>query len=136
MTALTNGRPIEERAGILFTDPVAAAKKIYAGALVCLDASGNATPGAVSATLKARGVARETVDNSAGGAGAATVTTAKGIFPFANSADTDEITRADIGGTAYIVDDQTVAKTHATNARSAAGKIMDIDEYGVWVKID
>ena len=102
---------------------------------MCLNASGNAVPGSVSTTLKARGVAQEQVDNSSGAAGDKRVETRRGVFPFANSASTDEITRADIGNSAYIVDDQTVAKTHATNTRSVAGVIRDVDSDGVWIEI-
>jgi hypothetical protein len=57
----------------------------------------------------------------------------KGIFHFANSADTDEITTADIGSNCYIVDDQTVAKTDGTGTRSIAGEVFDVDAQGVWV---
>lgn len=135
MAALTKDRNTVRRDGVQYSDPVAASTRIYAGALVCLNASGNAVPGSVSTTLKARGVAQEQVDNSSGAAGDKRVETRRGVFPFANSASTDEITRADIGNSAYIVDDQTVAKTHATNTRSVAGVIRDVDSDGVWVEI-
>ena len=118
MTALTKDRNTVRRDGVQFSDPVAAATRIFAGSLVCLNASGYAVPGATSTTLKARGVAQEQVDNSAGAAGDLRIETRRGVFPFANSTSTDEITRADIGATAYIVDDQTVAKTSATNNSS------------------
>ena len=135
MTALTKDRNTVRRDGVQFSDPVAAATRIFAGSLVCLNASGYAVPGATSTTLKARGVAQEQVDNSAGAAGDLRIETRRGVFPFANSTSTDEITRADIGATAYIVDDQTVAKTSATNTRSVAGVIRDVDSHGVWVEI-
>lgn len=135
MAALTKDRNTKRRDGVQFSDPVAASTRIYAGSIVCLNAAGNAVPGSTSATLKARGVAQEQVDNSSGSAGDKRVETRRGVFPFANSASADEITRADIGAIAYIVDDQTVAKTHATNTRSAAGTIRDVDGDGVWVEI-
>jgi hypothetical protein len=34
------------------------------------------------------------------------------------------------------VDDQTVAKTDGTGARSVAGKVFDVDSGGVWVRFD
>ena len=37
---------------------------------------------------------------------------------FANSAAADAITLADVGADCYMVDDQTVAKTHGGNTRS------------------
>ncbi|WP_275629813.1 hypothetical protein [Pseudomonas sp. 273] len=133
--ALTTDRNTPRRDGVQFNDPVAAGVKIYAGSLACLDASGNAVPGSTSTTLKARGVAQEQVDNTGGAAGAQRIETRRGIFQFANSASTDQITRADIGAQCYIVDDQTVAKTSATNTRSVAGVVRDVDDGGVWVEI-
>ena len=135
MAALTKDRNTKRRDAKVFSDPVAGTTKIYAGALVCINASGYAVPGSTSTALKARGVAQEQVDNSTGAAGDKRVETNRGCFPFANSASADEITRADIGATAYIVDDQTVAKTNGTNTRSAAGVIRDVDSDGVWVEI-
>lgn len=133
--ALTKDRNTKRRDGKQYNDPVAAATKIYAGSLVCLNAAGNAVPGSVATTLIARGVAVEQVDNSAGAAGDLRVTTERGVFPFANSASSDAITRAEIGDSCYIVDDQTVAKTSGTNTRSVAGVIRDLDDDGVWVEI-
>jgi hypothetical protein len=75
------------------------------------------------------------VDNTGGADGAATVTVRRGIFPFANSANADAISRANIGATVYVVDDQTVALTNGTNTRSAAGRVYDVDADGVWVEI-
>ena len=37
--------------------------------------------------------------------------------------------------TAYIVDNQTVAKTDNSAARKKAGKIIDVDANGVWVLV-
>lgn len=114
---------------------VAATTTIHGGALVALNASGEATPGAVSTTLTSVGVAEEKVDNSAGAAGDKTVKVKRGVFRFANSAGADEITAADIGQSCYIVDDETVAKTDGTATRSVAGKVYDVDTQGVWVEI-
>jgi hypothetical protein len=133
--ALTKDRMIKQRSGRDFSDPVAAATKLFTGALVCLNAAGNAVPGAVATTLIARGVCKEQVDNTAGIAGDLRVETMKGVFPFKNSASTDEITRAEIGDLCYIIDDQTVAKTSGSSARSLAGRIVDLDADGVWVDI-
>lgn len=135
MAALTVDRDTPRRAGIEFRDPVAASKTLYAGALVVLDASGNAAPGSTATGLTARGCAQETVDNSGGSAGDVSVPVRAGVFRFANSASTDEIKRTEIGDTCYIVDDQTVAKTDATSTRSEAGTVVDVDTDGVWVRI-
>lgn len=135
MAALTEPRTTAKRDAKSFGRAVAGTKKIFEGSLVCLNATGYATPGATATTLKADGLALQTVDNTGGADGDKTVLVEKGTFRFANSAAGDAITRADIGATAYIVDDQTVAKTNGTNTRSAAGTIMDVEAQGVWVKI-
>lgn len=132
---LTKDRNTLRRDGVQFNDPVAASTRIFAGSLVCLNAAGNAVPGSLSATLKVRGVAQEHVDNRDGAAGALRIHIRRGVFQFANSASTDEITRADIDSECFIVDDQTVAKTSATDTRSVAGTILDVDAGGVWVEI-
>jgi hypothetical protein len=132
MTALTKDRNTPRREGDIFEHPVAAATKIFAGSIVALDASRNAAPGSTATGLVAAGRAEEMVDNSAGAAGDKTVKVRKGTFKFANDGS---IARADIGGTAYIVDDQTVADNDGTGTRSAAGTIVDVDSDGVWFQI-
>ncbi len=86
--ALTKDRNTPRRDGMQFNDPVAANAKIFAGSLVCLDASGNAVPGALSTTIAARGIAQEQVDNTGGAAGAKRIETRRGVFQLANSAST------------------------------------------------
>jgi len=134
--ALTADRNTPRRDGSIVTLPVAAAKLIYSGALVARDASGNATPGATATTLIGVGRAEARADNSAGSAGDISVDVRKGVFRFANSASADQLTRADIGASCYIVDDQTVAKTNGSSTRSVAGTVFDVDPDGVWVKFN
>jgi hypothetical protein len=55
------------------------------------------------------------------------------VFRWENSANADLITQAEVGTDCYIVDDQTVAKTSATNTRSKAGRVVSVDDAGVWV---
>mgnify|MGYP004455256631 CR=1 FL=1 len=132
--ALAKNRNTPARDGNTLSIGVAAGVHIFAGALVALTAAGTATPGAVATTLKGAGRAIGEVDNSDGGAGDASVEIEKGVFRFANSAAADLITAADIGNSAYIVDDETVAKTNGGATRSIAGTIFDVDAAGVWVK--
>lgn len=107
---------------------VAAAKKIWAGALVCVDASGYFTPGATGLGLRAVGISEETVDNSSGSAGDVTAKKVRrGPFAFVNSAGTDALSNADIGRICYIVDDQTVARTDGAGTRSAAGRLVGFE---------
>lgn len=128
--ALTADRNTPRRTGDLFSLPAAAAKKFYAGAIAARDAAGNATPGATAADILGVGRVAETVDNTNGAAGAVQVPIEKGIFRFKNSAG-DPITRADIGNSCYIEDDETVSKTDVN--QSVAGLIFDVDAEGVWV---
>lgn len=127
-------RNTQMKDGELIPVPVAAAKKIYAGALVAADAAGFATPGAVATTLTYLGRAEEMADNTAGANGAITVLVRrKKAFKFKNAA-ADLIVQADLGKVCYIVDDETVAKTNGAATRSAAGKVIGIDADGVWVE--
>lgn len=134
MTALTAERDTQRRSGEKSAAPVAASTKILGGSIVCMNAAGYATKGATATTLKSLGMAEATVDNSAGAAGDQTVPYRRdGWFRFANSASADAITLADVNANAYIVDDQTVAKTDGTSTRSVAGVIRDVDARGVWI---
>lgn len=133
MAALTQDRNTLRRDGAQMEPPVAAATRIFGGAIVCINSSGYAVPGATSTTLKAVGVAEQRADNSAGAAGDIRVRVRKGPHRFGNSASADAIGLADVGSPCYVVDDQTVAKTHASNTRSVAGVVFDVDADGVWV---
>lgn len=134
MTALAADRNTQFKDAEIVPVPVAAAKKIYAGSLVAANATGFATPGATATTLTYLGRAQETVDNSAGAAGAKTVLVRrKKAFLFANLA-ADPVTQASFGKVAYIVDDQTVAATDGGGTRSAAGKVVGVEAGGVWIE--
>ncbi|MDQ2084650.1 hypothetical protein RA307_31100 [Xanthobacteraceae bacterium Astr-EGSB] len=135
MAALVAGRNTQARSGSTRELPVKANAKIYAGAMVAVDAAGYAVPAATSTTLKVVGRADALADNAGGVDGAIKVKVSCGIFRFANSSAGDLIALADVNGTCYAVDDQTVAKTNGTNTRSAAGIIFDVDAQGVWVRI-
>lgn len=139
MTALANAR-VPDRYGVgipkLHSLPVATGQKILEGALVCMNATGFAVNGTVSTTLVAIGVARGTVDNTAGADGAATVEVESGCFDFANSASADAIGEADKFKDCFIVDNATVAKTNGTTTRSRAGQIERIEGGRVYVNIN
>lgn len=114
--------------------PVAASTTIHAGALLALDANGYATNAATSTTQKALGLAEESVANT-GANGAKNVRVRFGTFKFVNSSAGDAIVQADCGSLAYIVDNQTVAKTNGSSTRSIAGRVMRVDSDGVWVRV-
>lgn len=132
MAATTEDRNTAQRLGDEFNHPVAASTTIFMGSLIVLDASGDAEPATTATGKVCIGRAEEAVDNSAGAAGDKTVQVRKGAFHFGNDGSID---RANIGDTAYLVDDQTLADTDGTGTRSAAGTIVDVDADGVWVQI-
>jgi hypothetical protein len=132
MPALSAARLIEEKEGIHSTAPVKGSTTIFQGALVVM-AAGLAVPGSTATGLTVLGVAVETVVND-GDDGDASITTKRGTFRFHNLG-ADAVTAAEIGQDCFIVDDQTVAKTSATDTRSVAGKVIDVDANGVWVSV-
>ena len=134
MAALTAARNTPERAGDVVGYPVKASVKAIQGGIAVLNA-GYAAPGTTALNLVAIGRFEETVDNTAGSNGDVSVQVKRGTFKFGNSSAGDLIAQADVGADCYIVDDQTVAKTSATNTRSVAGKIIAVDADGVWVKL-
>lgn len=136
MAALTADRNTPRFEGDTRRGDVAASTLIYAGALVMRDASGNLVEGQAATGLVGAGRAEAQVDNSAGLAAALTCDFRTGVFRWGNSASSDAITKADVGAVCYAVDDQTVAKTNGSGARSPAGIIAGVDSNGVWVLMD
>jgi len=129
--ALSADRNTNKREGSEYSYPVAALKLIYQGALVVLDSAGNAEPGTTATGKVAVGRANARADNSSGLAAAINVSVEAGVFYWANSSG-DAVTKANIGDTVYIEDDQTVCAT--ATGKSAAGVMVDIDANGVYVE--
>jgi hypothetical protein len=129
MTALTADRSTPMRDGVTYSYPVAAATEIFQGSLVVLDASGNAEPATDAASKVCVGRAEEYVNNT-GAAAAVNIEVRAGTFRWVNSG-TNTLTKANIGDSCYIVDDQTVDSL--ATASSPAGIMVDIDDLGVWV---
>ena len=127
MAALTKNKPPRSREGTGFNDPVAANTRIFEGALVALDASGNAV-NATASTTNIRGVAMAEADNTGGAAGAVRVETRKGVFLFGNNG----LTRANIGSTVRVTDNDTVGGA----GTAVAGTLVDLDGAGAWVRIE
>jgi len=129
MTALTADRNAPSRAGIAYSMPSLASVKTFVGALVCVDANGWAKPGVTATGLTSVGRCTKLADNSSGANGAINIEFESGTFLWANGS---ALTKANIGDTVYIDDDQTVHGTAA--GRSVAGVMVDIDANGVWVE--
>lgn len=132
--ALTSDRNTPMQDGELIPVPVAASAVIHAGALVVVNASGYAAPGSTATTLTYLGRAEVAVDNTGGANGAKSVLVRRNkAFCWRNSG-VDPVTQAGMGRPCYIVDDDTVAGTHGTNTRSAAGVVIGLDASNVWVQ--
>jgi len=117
----------------LIAVPMAANVKLFGGALAAANATGFATPGAVSPALTYLGRVEAFADNTGGADGAKTVMIRRGkAFQFGNAA-ADAVTQAELGKPCYIYDDGQVAKTSAGGTRSVAGIVLGVDAYGVWV---
>ncbi len=108
---------------------------IRGGWIVCIGATGYATPGVTATGLIAWGIASEEVDNSGGSAGdlKITVETSRGKkdFFFLNDTGTP-LTQADVGNDCYILDNQTA--TGDSTGRSVLGTLMEVTSSGVWVR--
>jgi hypothetical protein len=134
MAALTQDRNTTYREGVEMEYPVAGGTKIYAGSLVCRNATGYAVPGADLAGVKFLGVALEQADNITGADGARPVRVRrKGAFEMAASG----LDRVNLEDPAYVVDDQTVGLSGQTSHQVACGRIAGfVSATSVFVDLD
>lgn len=102
----------------------------FKGGLIVLNAAGFAEPATTAAAKVAIGRCQKTSIN-AGSAGDTNVEVEEGIFKWGNSGG-DLVVAADRGLSVYMTDDQTV--NHTATGKSIAGKCVQIDTDGVWVK--
>ena len=110
-----------------FSNPVAANTNIRGGALVALDAAGNAIPAAPAAPVM-RGIAMAAADNTGGAAGDADVLTSRGVWIVKNDGS---INRTHINKAVFVVDDETVGAAGTL----VAGKCLNVHDGGVAVEI-
>jgi hypothetical protein len=127
MTALTQGRAVQSIPGILFSYPVLADAVIHQGGIVVLTSAGYAKAGVTGLNLTTVGIARESVDNTGGANGAVQVEVEEMIAGCLSAGGGDLIAADDLGKLCYLVDDQTVGLTSATDTRSLAGWIRKIE---------
>lgn len=123
------------RDGQLFAVPVAAATELFGGHIVAANAAGFALPGSATAANVTLGISDGWVDNSGGLAGDASVLVRRGKAWFLANSTADPVTQSQVGRDCYVVDSQTVAKTSNANARPVAGKVLGLENDGVWVLI-
>ena len=139
MTAQTAAAARQRRSGDQISVPIKAASQVYQGGLAMLVAGAAiaaraATSAAELATMKVVGVySADALGGAVDGDVRAPVDRFD-VYRFANSAAGDQITAADIGNQAFVVDDRTVAKTIGNGRRPIAGEIVDVDSGGVWIR--
>lgn len=130
MAQLIKDRSTERRAGTDFSWPVAGGARIYAGAVICLNAGGFAVPATAAAGLKFPTLAVTGADNRSGSDGDIRVEAVRETAGLDAAAD---VTRAHIGRTVYLADDHTV--TADSSGKSAAGTLADIQDGLAWVDL-
>lgn len=121
---------IAKRYGAKRAYPMAAATSLHVNTVAVLAAGLAIGLADAAGTEKCAGVVTFATNNP-GVAGAVRVEVEAGEHKFATS----DIVAADVGTSAYFVDDHTVSKSHDTNSRPIAGKIIQVDDDGVWVEL-
>lgn len=130
---LAADKKVDRRVGVLMSLLVAAATKIYAGALVALNSSGYAIPATDAVGNTFAGVARSRVDNSAGSAGDLAVEVYQAEEWLLDITDT--ITAADVGRPVYVYDDNSVGLYSTYGVY--VGVITEYDSANkAWVRLD
>lgn len=126
---------------------IAAAAKIWSGAIVCLATtganSGFLVQGQSATGLVCLGVAERTYDNTYSGntAGGITMVPRQGVYLMNVGTGVDAIAATAVGQDCFIIDDNTVGLTNGGGARSRAGVVVAVDSgtppfsqpTGVWV---
>lgn len=130
--SLTSDRNTPRRGGEGRLDPVAAGSRIFGGAIVLLDAAGNAVADAVGASLKAVGRARAIADNRSGLAADKYVESESGVFGYDAHAS---INRSHIGKAVYVADDHTVRADNAGATLTATVILCDLQGSIAWVRL-
>lgn len=136
MTALTQDRNTEYSLGDLLAIPVAAGVQLFAGSLVCSNASGYALPADDAAGLVFEGIATEGVDNRNGSNGELSVVVRRrGRYRFGCKTI---LNQSAISAQVYVVDDQTVSADAAEVTNDIACGAIDKIEgtHDCWVSID
>ena len=132
MSALTQERNTAElHVGAIhynFEREVASGSTVFAGGIAAQNSSGKAVPASDTASLTVLGRAEGTA------AAGNKVVIRTGVFLFDNGTSSEELTAADIGAAAFVVDDHTVGKVGGTN-HIPAGIVIDVTADGVAVEI-
>jgi hypothetical protein len=139
MTAATKPRTITAQLGYEVLPaklrvPLKANTVAVAGTMAAIDSSGYGVAVTEATGLTVLGVWEQSADNTGGASGDKVVEVRRGAFKFANSASGDLITQAEFTKQVYAADNQTVAKTSNSSARSVAGRVIQVEDDGVIVQ--
>lgn len=152
MAALTTPRVTPSKGPIVTAGPLgaAASKQFYVGQVVCLDNTGNLTPGSTGASLICMGVLGNQPNQnpaasllSANVAGNTVFEVLQGEFLLDND-PSNPVVVGDIGHACFLLDDHTVSHfAPGSPARCIAGTVRNVNPtgtsepqgVGVWVKL-
>jgi hypothetical protein len=110
------------------TLPMKTGVKIFAGSIVALDATGYAIRATDAANLVVKGIAAETVDNTAGADGALRITVRAGVFEMNKAAGlTSPVGAYTNQSKVYVDDDNTVGVAGDTANTIVAGWVEEFD---------
>ncbi len=130
----TEKNVVEKNNDLILSAPMAAATKIYKGAMVKLNAAGYAAPMAAEPNAEFAGIAVFTQDNTAGAAGDLEIQFwTEGVYQLTSTG----LTIADVGKVVYASTDQDVSLTQGSNELKV-GRIVPpfVAATNPWVKID
>lgn len=113
--------------------PVKANVIVRAGFIAVAGSTGFAEEGKTATGLTYLGVFDEMIDNTGGADGDVSVMVRTHQAFLFDNASADAVTQASVGKKCYITDAQTVSATSATNTKSEAGVVLEVNEYGVWI---
>jgi len=132
MAACTADRNTPYREGIELDFPVKGSTRIFAGAMVAVDANGYAVPAGNTAGHRFVGVAMEQVNNTAGADGAALVRVrTAGVFEFGATS----ISQANVGAEMFVVDDQTFDDVDPGQGIKCGRLVKYVSATKGWLKI-
>ena len=116
----------------------ASSKEFYVGQLVGIDTNvaGSPVTPAVAGDLTLQICGRCEQRLTTGANNTKTVKFKSGCFYYASGTTFEAIDANDIGKQCFVVDDQTVGLSGATGANAKAGRVYDVDSYGVAVYIE
>ena len=116
----------------------ASSEEFYVGQLVAIDvdATGSPVTPAVAGDLTLQVCGRCEERLTTGANNTKTVKFKSGCFYYASGGTFEAIDANDIGKQCFVVDDQSVGISGATGDNAKAGRIYDVDAYGVAVNIE